>query len=65
MVVSGEENIGAEVMPLEIVWRNPQALVQAHFRTQEASNPYFRWAEQATRIRARRANWDANHTWAA
>ena len=65
MIANGEEKIGVEVMPLEIVWRNPLALVQAHLRVKEASDPYYGWAEQTRMIRARRANWDANHSWAA
>lgn len=65
MVVSGEENIGTEVMPLEIVWRNPATLVQAHLRLRERSSPYYEWGEQARNIRARRANWNENHSWAA
>ena len=60
-----EENTRAEVTGLEVVWRNPLALVQAHLRLKEASNPYYGWAEQATRIRARRSNWDVHRSWAA
>jgi len=52
-------------MSLAIVWRNPLLLVQAQLRVKEADNPYYRWAEQAARIRARRANWENNHSWAA
>lgn len=65
MIANGEEKIGVEVMPLEIVWRNPLTLVQVHLRVKEASDPYYGWAEQTRKIRARRANWDANHSWAA
>jgi hypothetical protein len=60
-----EENTAAEAAGLEIVWRNPLVLVQAHLRLNEASNPYHGWAQQATKIRARRANWDIHHNWAA
>jgi hypothetical protein len=65
MIISEEHEIRAEVTSLEVVWRNSLALVQADLRAKQASNPYYRWAEQATKIRARRANWDANHCWAA
>jgi hypothetical protein len=65
MITNLEQNIRSELMPLEIVWRNPQSLVRAHLRVKESSDPYYRWAEQARKIRARRANWDANHSWAA
>ena len=64
-MASKEENTTAEAMGLEIVWRNPLALVQAHLRLKEASNPYYGWAEQAAKIRARRAHWDVHHSWAA
>jgi hypothetical protein len=37
-----EENTAAEAAGLEIVWRNPLVLVQAHLRLNEASNPYHR-----------------------
>lgn len=65
MIISEEHEIGSEVTSLEVVWRNSLGMVQAHLRAKQASNPYYRWAEQATKIRARRANWDANHCWAA
>ena len=54
MIASGQ-NIGAEVMHLEIVWRNPLTPVQENLRAKEASDPYCGWAEQARRIRAHRA----------
>ena len=60
-----EENVGARFSPLQIVWRNPLCLVRAHLRLNEASNPYYGWADQGRKIRARRANWDTNHSWAA
>jgi len=56
MIVCEEQEIGVEVMSLQVVWRNSLALVQAHLRAKQASNPYYRWAEQAIKIRARRAN---------
>jgi hypothetical protein len=65
MMVCKEQEIGVEVMSLQVVWQNSLALVRAHLRARQASNPYYRWAEQAMKIRARRANWDANHCWAA
>jgi len=65
MTTNGEDNVRVEAMPLEIVWRNPLALVRAHLRVHESSSPYYGWAEQARKIRARRANWDVNHCWAA
>jgi hypothetical protein len=49
----------------EIMWRNPLALVRAHLRAKERSDPYYKWAEQAEKLRARRAHWDAIHCWAA
>lgn len=65
MIIDDEQDIRAEVTPLEIMWRNPLTLVRAHLTAKERSNPYYRWAEQAKKIRARRANWDATHCWAA
>ena len=65
MITNEKHNIRPEVMPLEVVWRNPVCLVLAELRLREASNPYCGWAEQARKIRDRRANWDANHCWAA
>jgi len=64
-MIVDEQEIAAQVTPLEIVWRNPQTLIQAHLRVNEACRPYYKWAEQATKIRARRANWDVHHSWAA
>lgn len=65
MIIDGKQDSRAEVMPLEIMWRNPLCLVLAQLRLREASSLYYGWAEQARKIRARRANWDANHNWAA
>jgi|SRR5271165_15415 len=64
-MTSHEEQSSREAVPLAIMWRNPQAFVQAQLRRREASHVYSGWAEQARKIRARRANWDANHRWAA
>ncbi len=55
-----EQRGRAEVLPLAIIWRNPQAFVQAQLRAREACDLYYGWAEQARKIRARRAHWDAN-----
>lgn len=65
MIIDDEQDTQAEVVPLEIMWRNPLSLVRAHLRVKERSNPYHGWAEQAKKIRVRRANWDFNHCWAA
>ena len=65
MIIDDEQDTRAEVMPLEVMWRNALPLVRAHLRSKERSNPYYGWAEQAKKIRARRANWDANHCWGA
>jgi len=64
-MVCQEQEIGVEAMSLRVVWRNSLPLVGARLRAKQASNPYYRWGEQAMKIRARRANWDANHCWAA
>ncbi len=63
MFSSRHQNITAEVVPLEIIWQNPLSLVQAHLRVKEVSNPYYQWAEQARKIRARRTNWDTKNSW--
>lgn len=55
MITNDENNLQARVALLEIVWRNPLSLVQAHLRVNESSNPYYGWVGQAGRIRARRA----------
>ena len=65
MTTNGEDHVRVEAMPLGIVFRNPLALVRAHLRVNESSSPYYGWAEQARKIRARRANWDVNHSEAA
>jgi hypothetical protein len=61
MPLERKQNVAVVLMPLEIVWRNPQAVVQTHLRLREASNPYYGWAEQGRRIRGRHANWDTEH----
>jgi hypothetical protein len=63
MITNDEQDIRAEVMHPEIMWRNPLAIVRAHLSAREQSDRYCRWAEQTTKIRARRANWDANQCW--
>ena len=65
MITNDDHDIRAGALSPEIMWRNPLALVRAHLRTREQSDPYYKWADQAKKIRARRANWDANHSWAA
>jgi hypothetical protein len=65
MIVGEEQGIRAQGMSLEVVWRNPLSHVKASLRSRQASNPHCRWAEQASKIRARRSNWDANHIWIA
>jgi hypothetical protein len=65
MIIDDEQDTQAEVVPVEIMWRNPLSLARAHLRAKERSNSYYGWAEQAKKIRARRANWDVNHCWAA
>ena len=65
MIIDDEQDPLVEVMPLDIMWRNSLPLVRAHLRARERSNPFYGWAVQAKKIRARRANWDANHCWAA
>ena len=62
MLANTQQNI-TEDMPLAIVWRNPEPLVQVYLRMREGSDPYYGWAEQARRIRVRRANWNAKHKW--
>ena len=61
MITDTEESVRAGIMPLKIVWRNPLSPVLEKLRLREASNLYYGWAEQATKIRARRATWNANH----
>ncbi len=65
MITNDNQDIREEVPPLEVLWRNPLTILRALLRSKEQSDPYYKWAEQAKKIRARRANWDANHCWAA
>ena len=65
MIANDEQDIRAEFMPPEITWRNPLTLVRARLNARERSDPYYKWAEQAKKIRARRANWGADHCWTA
>jgi hypothetical protein len=60
MIVDEEQEIGSQGMSLEVVWRNPLPRVGALLRTREENNPYCRLAEQASKIRVRRSNWDTN-----
>lgn len=62
MITDEKDDVRARALPLEIVWRNPLCLVLAKLRLREAGSLYYGWAEQARNIRARRTNWDANHT---
>lgn len=57
------QRVGAESICLKIIWRNPLAVVQAQLRINESRNHNFGWAERASEIRVRRANWNANHRW--
>ncbi len=63
MIVGEEQEILAQGMSLEVVWRNPLSHVRASLRARQASDLYCRWAEQASKIRARRSNWDTNNNW--
>ena len=54
MIVNEEHEIRAWAMPLEVVWRNPLPHVRENFRVREANDPHCKWAEQGSRIRARR-----------
>jgi len=63
MIVSEKQESEVQGMSPEVVWRNPLSRVRASLRSRQASNPYCQWAEQASKIRARRSNWDANHIW--
>ena len=63
MIVDEEQEAGPQSMSFEVVWRNPLPRVRAFLRAREADNPYCRWAEQASKIRAWRSNWDTNNNW--
>lgn len=55
MIAEEEKKMPTEPMSLEVVWRNPLALVQAQLRGKEAHNPHYGWAEHARKIRVGRA----------
>jgi hypothetical protein len=57
-MISGKEKVGSQDMSLQIVWRNPRGHVRASLRARQASDPYCRWEEQASKIRARRSAGD-------
>lgn len=63
MMVSEKQESEGQGRSLEIVWRNPLPHIRASLRSRQASNPYCRWAEQASKIRVLRSSWDANHIW--
>ena len=65
MITDEEGCVRARALALAIVWRNPRCVVMAKLRLREASNLYCGWAEQASKIRARRANWGASHNYPA
>jgi len=54
MIVNEEHEIHAWAMPLEVVWRNPLHRVRENLRAREANDPHCKWAEQGSKIRARR-----------
>jgi hypothetical protein len=63
-MISGEQQkISAQGMSLQIVWRNSRTHVRASLKARQASDLYCRWAEQASKILARRSNWDTNNNW--
>jgi hypothetical protein len=62
MIADEKQDIGTQGMPLELSWRNPFSDIRAHLTLREKVDPYCRWAERASKIRARRSNWDANQT---
>ncbi len=61
MIVDEAQEIGAQGRSYEVVWRNPLPCVRAFLRAREADNPYCRWAEQASKIRARRSSPDTSN----
>ena len=61
MISNEQQTISAQAMSLQIVWRNPRTHVRASLRARQASDLYCRWAEQASKILARRFNWDTNN----
>jgi len=65
MITDDKPDVREHVLGLQVVWRNPLNTVQAQLRTRETSLPYYQWANQGTKIRARRRRWNLNHCWAA
>lgn len=41
MIIDDEQDTEAEVVPLEIMLRNPPSLARVHLRAKERSNPYY------------------------
>ena len=60
---SGKEKTSSQDMSLQIVWRNPLGHIRASLRARQATDPYCRWAEQASNIRARRSTGDTSSNW--
>jgi len=60
MKVSKKQKDAAQGMSMGVVWRNPLPHVMASLRLRQASDPYCRWAEQASKIRARQSSSHAN-----
>lgn len=58
-----KQELAAQDISIQIVWRNQSASVSANLRARQQNDPYCRWAEQAGKIRSRRSNWDAKHVW--
>ena len=54
MIVNEEREIRTWAMPLQVVWRNPHPRVREDLRAREANDPHCKWAEQGSKIRARR-----------
>ena len=63
MISNEQQKISSQGMSLQIVWRNPRTHVRASLRARQASDLHCRWAEQASKILARRSNWDTNNNW--
>ena len=61
MKVCKKQKGAAQGISMGVVWRNPLPHVRASLRLRQASNPYCRWAEQASKIRARQSGSHANH----
>jgi hypothetical protein len=54
MIVNEEHEVSARATPLEVVWRNPLPRIREYLRAREANDPHYKWAEQGSKIRARR-----------